>query len=105
MIARLWRGVATPGKAGDYARHFAETVCPTLATLAGSRAAYLLRRENAGRVEFLVVTLWDSIDRIRAFAGDPVEAAVVEPAARAALQEFDDFARHYEVLHGPAAPG
>src|SRR5258707_15219280 len=101
MIARLWRGVAAADQGADYARHFAATVTPALAAVPGSHGAYLLRRETAGRVEFLTITLWDSIETIRGFAGDPVDAAVVEPAARAALLEFDAFPRHYEVRQAP----
>ena len=99
MIARTWRGQALPEKAGDYQRHFETAVCPALAGLAGHRGAWLLRREVDGRVEFLAVTLWDSVEAIHAFAGDDVEAAHVEPEGRAALVAFDDFARHYEVVH------
>jgi heme-degrading monooxygenase HmoA len=98
MIARLWRGQATPRKADVYQDHFEHAVCPALAEIAGNRGAWLLRCEVDGRVEFLAVTLWDSVDSIRAFAGDDVEAAHVEPEGRAALETFDDFAQHYEVV-------
>jgi hypothetical protein len=57
----------------------------------------VLRRADGGRVEFLVMTLWDSMDAVRRFAGDNPEAAVVEPEARAVLSEYDNFVRHYEV--------
>jgi hypothetical protein len=44
------------------------------------------------------VTLWDNIDAIKEFSGNDPEVAVVEPEARAVLSDFDDFARHYEVV-------
>jgi hypothetical protein len=50
-----------------------------------------------GGVEFLAVTLWESIDAIKGFAGENFEIAVLEPEARAVLSQFDDFACHYEV--------
>jgi heme-degrading monooxygenase HmoA len=99
MIARLWRGAAAPANADAYQRHFDTRVAPALASLAGSRGAWLLRRDAGGQVEFLAVTLWDTPDSIRAFAGDDIAAAHVEPAARAVLADFDDFARHFEVVH------
>src|SRR5262245_61621774 len=99
MIARTWRGQALPEKAGDYQRHFETAGCPALAALAGRGGAWLLRRETEGRVECLAVTWWGSVEVIRAFAGDGVAAAHVEPEGRAALVVFDDFARHYEVVH------
>lgn len=97
MIMRTWRGVADARTAADYQRHFETAVIPNLRRLAGHRGAWLLRREAEGRVEFVAVTLWDSIDAIRAFAGDDPEAAHIEPEGRAALVEFDAFARNYTV--------
>ena len=104
MIVRIWRGQAAPDMADAYARHVTGEVFPSLRTIAGHRGAYLLRRPSAGRVEFLAVTLWDSLDAIKKFAGDDPEVAIVEPAARAVLAEFDDFARHYEIAHAAPCP-
>ena len=98
MIVRIWRGQAeSDAKAEAYHRHVTTTVFPELKALHGHQGAWLLRRELGGKVEFLAVTFWDSIDSIRAFAGDNVASAIVEPEARAVLSDFDDFARHYEL--------
>lgn len=102
MIARIWRGTATADKAADYQRHFTTKVAPHLKELAGHRGAYLLRQEDKGEVEFLAVTLWDSIESVRAFAGQNPDVAIVEPEGRAALSRFDEFARHYEVAYRDA---
>ena len=50
-----------------------------------------------GRTEIVVVTRWDSMDAIRAFARDDVDAAQVEPEARAVLEAFDERVAHGEV--------
>ena len=105
MIARIWRGRAKGANAEAYARHVTQTVFPTLPAIAGYRGAYLLRRETPEGTEFLALTLWDSLASIKAFAGADVERAVVEPAARAVLSDFDDFVRHYEVAHAPPGTG
>ena len=104
MIARIWRGQATIENADAYRRHVTHSVFPSLARLRGHRGAYLLQRETAGRIEFLAVTLWESIEAVRAFAGKDVESAVVEPEAKAVLADFDSFVRHYDVVHGAACP-
>jgi len=98
MIARTWRGSATPAKADDYSRHFTTEVVPNLKRIAGHKGAYLLRRETGGKVEFLAVTLWDSLGTIRKFSGPDPEVAHIEPEGRAALAEFDEFARNYEIV-------
>lgn len=97
MIARLWRGRAKTTTANAYSHHFTETVVPELKTLAGHRGAWLLQREAEGHTEFLALTLWESRQSIEAFAGANIDTAIVEPEGRAALTDFDDFARHYEV--------
>jgi heme-degrading monooxygenase HmoA len=108
MIARIWRGTASADNAPRYAEHATGHVFPSLAALPGHRGAYLLTRETQGDVEFLAVTLWDSIESVKAFAGSNPDVAVVEPEARAVLSGFDGFARHYEVADaagcGTAAP-
>jgi heme-degrading monooxygenase HmoA len=98
MIARLWRGAAADRRNAEaYVRHLRTNVMPELVTIPGYREVRLLRREEGGRTEFLVMTLWDSMDAIRRFAGSDPERAVVEPEARAVLADYDDFVRHYEV--------
>jgi heme-degrading monooxygenase HmoA len=103
MIVRIWRGFAESDKADAYHQHVTEHVFPSLQEIAGHFRAYLLRREVAGRVEFLAVTFWDSIDAVKQFAGDDPDVAVVEPEARAVLMEFDSFVSTYEVAY-PVSP-
>ena len=98
MIIREWRGRASPSRAEEYPKHFRDKVVPELRRLPGFAGAGLSRRQLDGKLEFLVLTRWHSMDAIRAFAGDDVEKAVVEPGAAAALIDFDDSVRHYEVI-------
>jgi heme-degrading monooxygenase HmoA len=99
MIARTWRGRATGSNADAYRRHFETAVAPHLTEIAGHRGALLLRRAVDGEVEFVAVTLWDSIETVKGFTGPNPEVAVVEPAARAVLSAFDTVAHHYEVAY------
>src|SRR5438874_10017271 len=103
MIARTWRGFATTAKASEYSEHFISKVAPRLKEIEGFQGANLLKREENGRVEFLAVTLWDSMETIKKFAGPNPVAAHVEPEGRAALTSSDDFAGHYEVVYTNAA--
>ncbi|WIM13926.1 antibiotic biosynthesis monooxygenase [Enhydrobacter sp.] len=98
MIARLWRGWAPASTADTYERHATGAVFPSLGRLTGHRGAWLLRRETGDRTEFIAMTLWDSLGSIKAFAGDDISTAIVEPEGRAALSSFDDFATHYEIV-------
>lgn len=52
-------------------------------------------------MEFITVTLWDSLDAVREFAGDDYEIAVVPETARRLLSRFDERSAHYETLIEP----
>jgi len=98
MIIRAWCGRASASRAEAYPKHFREKVVPELRHLPGFLGADLGQRQLGDQLEFLVLTRWQSMDAISAFAGADVENAVVEPAAVAALIEFDASVRHYEVV-------
>ena len=102
VIARHWRGWADgQAEADAYAAHFESSVRPHLKRTAGFLDATLERaQDDDGRIEIVVVTTWASMDAIRAFAGDDIEVAVVEPAARAVLADFDSRVRHIELPDG-----
>ena len=98
MIARVWRGFAKPEKAEAYRHHFTDTVTPHLKELAGYIAGYLLRKDSGADVEFVALTLWDSLESIKAFTGENPQVAIVEPEARRSLSRFDEVATNYEVV-------
>ena len=100
MIVRSWSATATSAGAGDYSRYFAGTLLPQLRGLPGFAGAYLLSRDfdDAGSVELTACTFWESPEAIRAFAGDDITVAIVEPEAQAMLLDFDRTAAHRSVL-------
>jgi heme-degrading monooxygenase HmoA len=98
MIARHWRGLIRHDRAAAYVEHLQSETLPQLVQLAGFHDAKVLRRDLPQGVEFLVVTIWESLDSIRAFAGNDVESAVVPPKARDMMIEYDRNARHYQVV-------
>jgi mannose-6-phosphate isomerase-like protein (cupin superfamily) len=104
VIARRWRGWADgPANADAYVAHFEEQVRPQLAGTEGFIDARIERTvDERGRTEVTVVTRWTSLDAIRAFAGDEIDGAVVEPAARTVLCDFDRTVRHIELADGEA---
>jgi len=101
MILRMWRARSTPGKADDYVRHATEKVFPSLRAIEGYGGTYLLRRAVDDAIEIVVLTLWESMESVRKFAGVETDKAVVEPEARQALTSFDLLVTHFEVIHSP----
>jgi heme-degrading monooxygenase HmoA len=100
MIARIWRGAVRPGDADAYGAYIGETGLADYAATPGNRGAWLLRRDEADRAEFVTFTLWESLDAIRGFAGDDVEKAVYYPEDDRYLIERGPTVSHYEVVAG-----
>lgn len=98
MISRQWRGLAKPDFVDAYIEHLHTETFPAIRKLPGFRDASILRRAAPRGVEFLVITRWDSIESIRAFAGPNAEAAVVPPKVRAMMAEYDAVVQHFEIV-------
>lgn len=99
MIVRTWHATAAPAGAQEYRRYFAGTLLPQLRDRAGFAGGYLLARELGGgeAVELTTHTFWNSLDAVRAFAGEEIARSVVEPEAQAVLLTFDPTATHRKV--------
>src|SRR5438270_5904408 len=98
MIVRMWHGVVPEPKADAYLHYLEQTGIKDYRETEGNRGVQVLRRIQDGDAHFLIVTLWDSLDSIRRFAGDEVERAVYYPKDEEFLLEFEPAVVHYEVL-------
>jgi heme-degrading monooxygenase HmoA len=100
MIARIWHGWTTLQDAAAYEDLLRTEIFTGIAARAipGYRGIELLRRDVAEGVEFVTLMRFDSLDAVRAFAGEDYEAAVVPPAAQRLLARFDARSAHYEVV-------
>ncbi|HEX6820219.1 MAG TPA: hypothetical protein VF120_17720, partial [Ktedonobacterales bacterium] len=65
--------------------------------ITGYRGMQVCRRAHGDTTEFMTIMWFDSMDGVRAFAGDDVEAAVVPPSAQELLVRFDARSQHYTV--------
>jgi heme-degrading monooxygenase HmoA len=97
VILRLWHGWTSPENATAYEDFLRTTMFPSMHRVDGFAGAELLRRDDGDEVAFVTITRFESLDAVRAFAGDDYEVAVVEPEARALLSRFDERSTHYEL--------
>ena len=97
-IARIWRGVVRSGDGDEYAGYIEETGFAAYATTPGNRGSWMLRRDDGDLTEFITFSLWDSVDAIKAFAGEDIEAAVLYPEDERYLIDGESSVTHYEVV-------
>lgn len=102
MIARVWHGNTKPEHADAYEAMLKPELLPGVSKVKGYKGSYLLRRNAGHEVEFITIMLWESIDSIRAVAGEDYETAVIPEERRKYLARYDRQAVHYEVasVHG-----
>ena len=98
MISRQWRGLAKFGRSKDYIDHLRNDTFPKLLSLAGFVDASILQRESSDGIEFLIVTRWQSLTAIEAFAGRDPDIAVVPDNVKEMMVEYDLSVRHYTVV-------
>jgi heme-degrading monooxygenase HmoA len=104
MIARIWTGSVRRADADAYAGYMRGTGVDDYAKTSGNRGVWMLRRNVDDRTEFVMFTLWDSLDAITAFAGKDYEVAVFYPQDERFLIERDLRAAHYGVAASRNVP-
>jgi hypothetical protein len=102
----VWHGWTTPANAPAYEQLLRTEILPRIAAmgLPGYHGAHVLRRRLEGEVEFVTILWFDSLDGVRALAGEDYESAYVPPRARAVLSRFDARSQHYDALLTPTGP-
>lgn len=100
MIARVWSGVVPVEKASGYSEYLADSDLGVRAYQAihGNRGVSLLRRVEGDRVHFLLISLWESAEAIREYAGPDIERARYFENDLECLLDPEPNVRHYEVL-------
>jgi heme-degrading monooxygenase HmoA len=75
MIVKIWHGVTSAAKDDEYHSYLNQTGVSDHQATEGNRGVYVLRRIEDERAHFLTVSLWDSMDTIKGFAGSDPERA------------------------------
>jgi heme-degrading monooxygenase HmoA len=99
MITRIWHGYTTLENADAYENLLRHEIFAWIAgkNITGYRGIQLYRRPLEAEIEFITLMWFDSLDAVRAFAGEDYETAVVLPQAQALLSHYDARSQHYEV--------
>lgn len=97
MIARVWRGITRKAQADDYLQHLKTTALPALREQPGLQAAWTLRRDQGEQCEFQIVSLWESMEALRAWAGKDIQRAVYFDEDDRFLLDMEPLVHLYDV--------
>ena len=98
MIARIWHGKTPAALSDEYFDFLGRTGVPDYASTPGNRGVWVLREIEGDTAHFLLISLWESVESIQRFAGKDVRRARYYPEDKDTLLEFEEQARHYDVL-------
>jgi heme-degrading monooxygenase HmoA len=96
MIASIWKGTVRRTDGDEYADYIRDTGFNEYAETPGNRGAWMLRRDDGDRTEFMTFSLWDSVNAIKAFAGEDINAAVYYPEDERYLIERNATVTHFD---------
>lgn len=98
MIARIWHGITRASDAETYIDYLNRTGLPDYRATPGNQGVTVLRRIDGDVAHFTLISYWDSLESIRAFAGDDLEVARYYPEDEAFLLELEPTVTHHEVV-------
>jgi heme-degrading monooxygenase HmoA len=104
MVVRTWTAHTTPDRESAYLDKVREVVLPHLRTVSGYLGSHFLRRSADSELEILVLTYWESMEAVRALAGEEPTKAYMPPEIAATLERYDHEAVHYDVMIDDPAP-
>jgi heme-degrading monooxygenase HmoA len=85
--------------------HLESTILKTMNAAAGNeRAAALFRDMGDGTTEVVVASVWESLDRIRQYAGPDYLEPTINRADSKKLFDREPTVRHYVMRDGEAIP-
>ena len=97
MIARIRRGAVRRADGDVYEQYIRDTGVAEYKATAGNLGVTMMRREAGDRTEFMLLSLWESLDAVKAFAGEDYEKGVYYPEDDRYLVERDEESSHGEV--------
>jgi len=98
MIAREWKCRVPQIHGNGFTEYLYETGIKDSSATPGFIGAQIFRRALSNRVELTLITYWDQLESIKAFAGDDISKARLYPEDEVYELEPDLSVQHYEVI-------
>src|SRR5215212_4820555 len=98
VVAREWRGRVAPARADEYYQYLRQGLTK-IRSIPGSLGVEVMRRDETGAVEYVVISYWESRKAIEAYAGPDIEKPHHLPRDREFLLELPTRVLHYDVTY------
>ena len=98
-IMRLWHGEVAIEQADEYEKFMIERAAPDYSSVDGLLNLYFQRKDEETKSHFLLVTIWDSLESVKKFAGAEPEIAKYYPEDDQFLLEKEKYSSMYDVFY------
>ena len=98
MIAREWKCRVPEAHSAGFTGYLYETGIKDSSATLGFLGAQIFRRSLAAKIELTLITYWDNLESIKAFAGNDISQARLYPEDEVYELEPDLSVQHYEVI-------
>jgi len=96
MIIRVFRPRIFPDKINEFERFLHEIAVPMVRAQKGMVSVMLGKPLEPGNHDFLVITIWESLEALKAFTGKAWNNPVLDPAEDGLLMET--FLDHFSLI-------
>jgi heme-degrading monooxygenase HmoA len=94
----MWHGRVKHDDAESYREFLKERAISDYQSVEGNIDVKILERREEDSTHFITMTSWESLNAIKAFAGEDAERAKYYPEDDEYLLEFEPSVVHYEVV-------
>jgi heme-degrading monooxygenase HmoA len=102
MIARIWHGRTLASKADAYEKYLNDSGVAKMRKVQGNLGVEVLRRNQGGMTDFVVISYWTSIDAVKNWAGADYGKTRFLDRDREFLVDPEPEVAHYEVVRSGA---
>ena len=98
MIARQWKARCPKEQKVAFIKYLYQTGVKDTSSTEGYKGAQIFTRDLDDKLEVTLISYWDELESIKAFAGVDIEVARLYPEDDKYELEPDTFVSHYEVI-------
>jgi heme-degrading monooxygenase HmoA len=98
MVARTWHGAVPVAKAEEYLELLRTVGLKEYKTTPGSRGGFVFRRADADVIHFVLLSFWESLESIEAYAGDDISVPQYWAFDPVYLIEMESSVAHHSVF-------
>lgn len=98
MFAREWKARCPLHQKQGFIKYLHQTGIKETSSTAGFKGAQIFTRDFEDKAEITLITYWDSLGAIKAFAGDDIGVARLYPEDYTYELEPDNSVTHHKVV-------